>query len=63
VKLVGLIHFCIGQVNTLYCPVIPEKSEQVQEALNACKKAIIFPKLELKEIEKSQNELDETDLV
>jgi len=46
------IHYAISKINDLYYPVIPGKVDEVKTALRECKKAIIFPKLEIKNKEK-----------
>lgn len=42
------IHYALNKINDLYYPVIPDKVGPIRIALRECKKAIIFPKLELK---------------
>lgn len=42
------LHHAISLVNELYYPVIPGKVGEVKKALNECKKAIVFPKIELR---------------
>ncbi len=44
------IHYALSRINDLYYPVIPGKVGQVRIALNECKKAIVFPKIEQKQI-------------
>lgn len=43
------LHYALNKINELYYPVIPGKVGEVRKALRECKKAIIFPKLELVE--------------
>jgi len=42
------LHSALSQVNKVYYPVIPGKVGEVEKALRECKKAIVFPKIELK---------------
>lgn len=47
-EVVFQILYCLREINKLYYPVIPGKSEEVTKALVECRKAIVFPKLETK---------------
>lgn len=44
------LHYALSKINDLYYPVIPDKAIEVKKALRKCEKAIIFPKIEQKEI-------------
>jgi len=43
------LHYALTKINDLYYPVFPHKSGKIRKSLKDCKKAIIFPKLELKQ--------------
>jgi methionyl-tRNA synthetase len=45
------LHYALDKINKLYYPVIPQKAGEVRTALKECKKAIIFPKIEIKKEE------------